>query len=945
MRKAPLDSEGEALSPVTMSLAVRTMRGIFWSGSAQLLRQLLQVGITALLARLLAPADFGLIGMVVVVTGFVALFGELGFGPALVQKRELTAAHLSTALTVTVVNGLVLMLLVVAAAPLVASFYDEARLVPLVGALALTFPFNGLGVVPLNLLQRRMEFGRVALIEVLSVVTAGTLAVILAFQGLGVWSLVGNILALSLTSSVLAWLFIRCWPGLSFDRAAFDDLLRFSAPVVGSTVLTYGARNLDNLLIGRFLGATALGYYGRAYRLMLYPVQNISWVLGRVLFPAFSELQHDRAKVRDQYLRTIRFISLVTFPLMAGMAVVAPELTRVVYGPRWERTIGLVRILSLVGALQSIGTTIGPVCLSQGRSDVLFRWNLLSVPVVCLALVLGLGWEIEGVAWAYGSASLALWYTSHAMTNRLINLRMSEFLGALVPPALGATVMAGVIQAMRLILSPSGRWTDAHALALWVSLGAAVYGLTLALVRPAILREAIALARQIWSQRGASPRADTPTPVFSDRGITTAPVVAQLKPEYLPLSETFIYDLVRGLKAFTPVVFAEDVKNLDHFPVPHLVVVRTRDLSLGERLSDKTMGMLLGVSSVRAYRYYDAMRRLQPALIHAHFGPTGVMALPIARALDLPLVTTFYGYDLSALGRQPQWRRAYGELFGRGDCFLVEGPFMRQRLIGLGCPEEKIRIQRIAIDLELFPYRPRQWGGGPVILLQVGRLVEKKGYDVALTAFAEVHRRYPRTEFHIIGEGPLRERLQARIGELGLTGAVLLLGAMSRRAYIAHAERCHILIQPSVTAENGDDEGGAPTVLLEMQASGMPIVATRHADIPHVVVEGESAVLVPERDPDALAQAILDLLARPDAWPRMAEAGREFVARAHDLRIEAKNMEDIYAEVCSTTSAPFSTAPRRGRAGDHPTAEREIVSLLHRCGWGPIGRRWYPLAP
>lgn len=897
-----------------MSLAARTTTGIFWAGGAQFLRQILHIGITAVLARLLAPADFGLIGMVVAVTGFLSLFGELGLGPALIQKKDLSDDHLWTAGTVSLLTGSALLFVTMAASPLIAGFYHDPRVGPVALALAFTFPLTGLGVVPLNLLQRRMDFRRLALIEILSVISAGGVAVGLALQGRGVWSLVGQTLTAAFTSSVLGWIVLRQRPTLSFHRAAFDDLFRFSAPVVGSTLLTYCARNADNLLIGRFLGATALGYYGLAYRLMLYPVQNVSWVLSRVLFPAFSQLQQERERVRQGYLRAIRFISLITFPLMAGMAMVAPELVRVLYGPQWDRTVGLVRILSLVGALQSIGTTIGPICLSQGRSDVLFRWNLLSVPIVCLALALGLRWEIEGVALAYASASLALWYTSHAMTNRLINLPMSEFFRALAPTALAAAIMAGLVGLMKQVLVVPSRLTEAEALALCVVVGAVAYGLVLILAGPQILRDAVALARQLVRERRSPARAERlPSP--HSRRDTTASIVAQIKPEYLPLSETFIYEFLRGLKAFTPVVLAEDVKNLDHFPIPHLVGVRTRELSLWERTSDKVMGTLLGVRSVRTYRYYEAMRSLQPAVIHAHFGPTGVMAMPIARALGRPLVTSFYGYDLSVLMRQREWQRAYQELFRRGDRFLVEGPFMRQRLIGWGCPEEKVRIQRIAIDLELFPFRPRRWNREAVILLQVGRLVEKKGYDDALRAFAEVHRRYPRAEFHIIGDGPDREKLRMRIHHLGLGEAVKLLGSMSRRDYIAHAERCHILIQPSVTANNGDDEGGAPTVLLEMQASGMPIVATRHADIPHVVVEGESALLVPERTPTALAEAILTLLDAPDRWRQMAEAGREFVARYHDIRIEARNLERIYADLCSPESATMSAPPAEHAVG------------------------------
>ncbi|MCS6816474.1 MAG: glycosyltransferase [Blastocatellia bacterium] len=381
------------------------------------------------------------------------------------------------------------------------------------------------------------------------------------------------------------------------------------------------------------------------------------------------------------------------------------------------------------------------------------------------------------------------------------------------------------------------------------------------------------------------------------------PIVAEVKPEYLPLTETFIYEYLRALRRVRPVVVAEEVKHLDLFPVKELVRVRTLELTLRERMRDRLLAILLRFENARAYRYHAALRRLHPQLVHAHFGPTGVLVLAAARRLGVPLITSFYGYDLSALARDPAWRARYRHLFAHGALFLVEGPHMRERLIRLGCPPEKIRVRRIAIDLDEFPFRPRVWREGPLRLLQVGRLVEKKGHEYALRAFAHVRSRARESEFYIIGDGPLRPHLERLAGELGIAGAVHWLGPLSRAAYREVAERCHILVQPSVVAANGDDEGGAPTVLLEMQASGMPIVATRHADIPYVVREGESARLVPERDVAALADALLELIENPARWPSMAEAGRTFVAEHHDIRREAPRLEALYWSVIEASRA------------------------------------------
>lgn len=389
------------------------------------------------------------------------------------------------------------------------------------------------------------------------------------------------------------------------------------------------------------------------------------------------------------------------------------------------------------------------------------------------------------------------------------------------------------------------------------------------------------------------------------------PIVAEVKPDYLPLTETFIYEYLRALRRVRAVVVAEELQHLEHFPIEALVRVPARGRTLAERVRERLLAAGLRMESARAYRYYVALRRLRPQLIHAHFGPTGVLVLAAARRLQVPLITSFYGYDLSALVRMPQWRERYRRLFAHGALFLVEGPYMRERLLRLGCPPEKVRLRRIAIDLAQFPFRPRAWSGGPVRLLQVGRLVEKKGHEYALRAFAQVRARVRASEFYIVGEGPLRPRLERLAAELGIAEAVRWMGALSRAAYRELAERCHILVQPSVVAATGDDEGGAPTVLLEMQASGMPIVATRHADIPHVVRDGESARLVPERDVAALADALVTLIENPAQWRAMAEAGRAFVAEHHDIRREAPRLEELYRSAIESARETTAATPIR----------------------------------
>jgi len=506
MRTSMLESE--LVPSAATSLLARAARGAFWSWSGQLFRQLLQLGITALLARWLAPDDFGRWAMLGVVMAFLSLFGEWGMGPALIQKRDLTRAHLRAAFWGSLAIGVALMLVLMLGAPLVARAYADAHLVPLALALAWNFPLVALATVPIALLQRELRLGRLALVETIALALGGVVAVGLAFRGWGVWSLVGQTLIASGATAIAAWSLAPIGArGIGdprrVDRDALGELFRFGRSLVGINVLNFLARNADTALIGRVLGAQALGYYALAYRLMLLPLQNISWALGRALFPALAQVP-DLESARQAYRRVGEGIATVAFPMMIGLAIVAPEAIRVLYGPKWERAVFVARVLCGVGALQAIGTTIGPLCLSRGRPDVLLRWNLFFVPIVIASIALGLRWGIEGVALAYASASIAAWYFSHALANRVIALPMGVLLRALVPAAVSTGLMAvGVILIRAHVVQP---WilSALLGLAIQASCGLGLYILTLSRLRPGALREWRELVRLV-GQREASP--------------------------------------------------------------------------------------------------------------------------------------------------------------------------------------------------------------------------------------------------------------------------------------------------------------------------------------------------------------------------------------------------------------------------------------------------------
>ncbi len=280
-------------------------------------------------------------------------------------------------------------------------------------------------------------------------------------------------------------------------------------------------------------------------------------------------------------------------------------------------------------------------------------------------------------------------------------------------------------------------------------------------------------------------------------------------------------------------------------------------------------------------------------VVHSHFGPNGVRAVRLRAlgALAGPIITSFYGYDV---GRNRS-RSGYSSLFAEGDLFIALGTRMRSALIALGCPVERIRIHPLGVDLDRFTPGPRP-PRSQLEVLSVARLVPKKGIEYGLDAVAELVRRHVRVRYTIAGSGLLRRSLEQRVRRLGIASAVRFLGcvAQDRVAGLLHAS--DVLLAPSVTAPDGDIEG-TPAAILEAQACGVPVVATRHAGIPEIVRDRESGYLAAERSSSELADFLELLAGSPSLRATMGDAGRAFVAANHDIRRLNRQLLGIYGEL------------------------------------------------
>lgn len=371
------------------------------------------------------------------------------------------------------------------------------------------------------------------------------------------------------------------------------------------------------------------------------------------------------------------------------------------------------------------------------------------------------------------------------------------------------------------------------------------------------------------------------------------PIVLHVVETFLGRSETFIYNYVSGHANWEPVVLCRFTDNEKEFPVKRMVTIPA---PVTKR--DPVWWLNVGVGAVTGrtlwHRRAEAvLREVKPAVIHAHFGQQGWLMLPVKRRLNLPLVTTFYGYDMSVLPRLPRWPARLAELFREGDLFLTEGPCMRQKLIELGAPADKVRLQRIAIHVDRYPAWQPDRNGMPVVLF-VGRFTEKKGLPAALAAVREVRRRGQPVRFRIVGDGDQRADVEKFVAENQLGDCVNFLGMKPHGEVIQELTRAKVFIHPSRTAANGDTEGGAPTILLEAQAVGVPIVTTRHADIPNVVAKGGGIYLSDETDGAQLAENLFQAI-RSDQG-----SAPSFVREYHSVGKEVLRLEEHYRSLVNS---------------------------------------------
>ncbi|SCY89893.1 polysaccharide transporter, PST family/teichuronic acid exporter/lipopolysaccharide exporter [Desulfoluna spongiiphila] len=389
--------------------------------------------------------------MVMVVIGFAQAFTDMGLSNAIIHHQDTTEDQLSSLYWLNILAGVTIFAIVCISAPLAEAFYKEPGLDRMVYLTALIFLLTPLGQQFQVLIQKELQFDRLAKIDIACSAVNSIVCITLAYNGYGVYALIWGQIIRTLTRVLFLSLFgRRYWrPRFHFRRSDLNGYLRFGFYQMGERAINYLSANVDYLIIGHRMGPTALGYYTLAYQLAIFPLIKINPVITRVAFPIFSKIQGDNSGLQKGYCSIVNLISTVSFPMMAGMILVAPEFISVCIGDQWEPSIILLEILCIVGALKSLGNPIGSIILAKGKANLGFFFNLIAITIVSTAVLIGSQWGITSVAVAILVAQFILLSFLHPLANKLISLRLSSYLRAIETPFFCTLVMIAVAYTLK----------------------------------------------------------------------------------------------------------------------------------------------------------------------------------------------------------------------------------------------------------------------------------------------------------------------------------------------------------------------------------------------------------------------------------------------------------------------------------------------------------------
>ena len=456
------------------AIGSRIRSGVAWKAASQIILQLSRMVVALVLARLLAPGDWGLAAMVLVFSGFVVVITDNAFGTALIQRRKLYKGDRSTVFWISAGGGLALALAGISLSSLLAEYYHQPEVRPLFSAVSVGFLVSALGTTQMALLARDMRFRRLELRQIAATLVGATAGITLAVKGYGAWAIVGQQLAEATTSTVLLWCLTPWHPSLRFSMASLRRLGGFAGIVFGENLLYQAGRNLGVLVMGRFLLPAAVGAFALATNVILLPFSRIAGPLQQVFFPAFSRMRGNRERMADVWIAATRLVAMLAMPSLVGLVIVAPLFVDVVLGPQWHQAIVVIQILAWVGLLQAVQTLNGEVLLALNQAGTLFRFTAFWFVATVAAFAVGIHWGIVGVAVSYAIVTTLLEPLRSYLTTRALGIPLWRFVRSLGGVAQGTAVMVAALLPTRAALETLGL-PEAVQLVILVALGICAY--------------------------------------------------------------------------------------------------------------------------------------------------------------------------------------------------------------------------------------------------------------------------------------------------------------------------------------------------------------------------------------------------------------------------------------------------------------------------------------
>ena len=403
------------------SLKDRAIKGVLWSAIERFGNQGILFLIGLILARMLMPEDYGLIGMLMVFIAIAQVFVEGGFSASLIRKTAPTEEDYSTVFWFNLVVAVVFYVVIFIFSPVIARFYNEPLLNLLAKFIGLSIVINAFGIIQKTILTKRLDFKSQAKINIFSIVLSGVIGIITAWLGYGVWALVMQNLSRNVLMNVGFWLRIKWMPKLVFSEASFKDLFGFGSKLLLSSLINAISENLYAIIIGKLYNAKSLGYYTRANQFQKLPVSSIYGAIGVVTYPVLSELKHDRMRLKEAYRTMIRMIAYVLFPIVAILACVAEPMVKIILTDKWLPCVPILQILCIVGAFYPLHAINLDILKVKGRSDLFLKLEVIKQVFNILMIVICFRWGVIGLVWGSVAINVLCYYLNSFFSKTLID--------------------------------------------------------------------------------------------------------------------------------------------------------------------------------------------------------------------------------------------------------------------------------------------------------------------------------------------------------------------------------------------------------------------------------------------------------------------------------------------------------------------------------------------